>query len=339
MPEQLLGKAHALFGCLLNAFFCQFGEVGFHGVGAQGQAAVVGDLDVQARPGIEFQNQRAFVLVQHHVDADIAQAAQLIATGGQLHKAVPVGQLHAVHRIGGVRVFADDAVQPRAAQGQAGCQVDTHTDGALVQVGLAARLAGRQAQHGHYRVAHQHNNANVRYAFIADAFEDLVRRDAVLDQCPVTVPAQGIQAGEDAGNLMFDFFVADDLARHGAKAVFEAVSNHQDAIAARALCGLDHEVRAATDDVIEFLDFFLGGDHPVQLRHINAGGNGALFGDDLVIHNRVQAAFVVLEYVVRIAPIDAHDALGFQGLPGLPEAKHQESAFKNALKRTSSVRR
>src|SRR3546814_13090758 len=54
------------------------------------------------------------------VDADVAQPAQFMATGGQFHEAVPVGQLHAVHRVGGVGVFGDDVVQPGAAQGQAG---------------------------------------------------------------------------------------------------------------------------------------------------------------------------------------------------------------------------
>ena len=148
MPEQFLGKTHALFRGFGDAFGRQLFEVGFYRVSTQGQPAVVGNLDIQARTGVEFQDQRAFVLVQHHVDTDVTQAAQLVAPGGQCHEAVPVGQLHAVHRIGGVRVFADDAVQPRAAQGQAGRQVDTDTDSALVQVGLAARLTGGQAQHG-----------------------------------------------------------------------------------------------------------------------------------------------------------------------------------------------
>jgi hypothetical protein len=88
-------------------------------------------------------------------------------------------------------VFGDDVVQPGAAQGQAGGQVDADADGALVQVGLAAGLAGRQAQHGHHRVAHQHDDADVRHAFVADALEDLVRGHPVLDQRAVAVPAQG----------------------------------------------------------------------------------------------------------------------------------------------------
>ena len=91
VAEQLLGKAHALFRAFLHLLLGQFGDTRFHGMGAMGQAAVVGDLDVQAGAGVEFENQRALVYVQHHVDTDIAQATQLVATGGQLHKAVPVG--------------------------------------------------------------------------------------------------------------------------------------------------------------------------------------------------------------------------------------------------------
>ncbi|MNG07361.1 hypothetical protein D3C84_906560 [compost metagenome] len=154
------------------------------------------------------------------------------------------------------------------------------------------------------------------------------------------MPAEGVQAGQDAGNLMLDFLVADDLAGHRAIAALEAVGDHQNAVAASALGRFDHEVVAPANDLVEVVDFLFGGNHAIQLRHMNAGSDGALLGDDLVIDNRVQTALVVLQHVVRVAPIDAHDAPGFQGLPGLPEAEHQASAFfRKALKRTSSVRR
>ena len=247
--------------------------------------------------------------------------------------------MHAIHRVGGVGVLGDDVVQPGAAQGQAGGQVYTHADRALVQVGLAAGLAGGQAQHRHHRVAHQHDDADVRHAFIADALEDLVGHHAVLDQRAVAVAAEGVQAGEDAGNLVLDLLMADDFAGHRAIAPFKPVGHHQDAVTAGALGGLDHEVAAPADDLVELVDFLFGGDHPVHFRHVDAGRQGPFLGDDLVIHDGVQAALVVLEHVVGITPVNAHDPPRFQGLPGLPEAEHQESAFRNALKRTSSVRR
>ncbi len=140
--------------------------------------------------------------------------------------------------------------------------------------------------------------------------------------------------------MVLELFVADDLAGHRAIAPLEAVGDDNDAVAAGALRRLDHEIVAPADDLVELVDFLLGGDHAIQLRHMDAGGDGAFLGDDLVIDDRVQAALVVLEHVVRVTPIDAHDAPGFQGFPGLPEAEHQASAFfRKALKRTSSVRR
>ena len=51
VAEQLLGKAHALFRGLADALFLQIGQARFYGMGAMSQAAVVGDLDVQARGG------------------------------------------------------------------------------------------------------------------------------------------------------------------------------------------------------------------------------------------------------------------------------------------------
>src|SRR5690606_19088835 len=157
--------------------------------------------DVQAGAGVELQNQRAFLLVQHQVHADIAQPGQLVAGGGQAHEAVPVGQLHAVHRVGGVRVLADLVVQPGALEGDAGGQVDAHADRALVQVGLAAGLACGQAQHGHHRVAEQHYDADVGHPLIADALEDGVGLDPIFDQRPVPVTAQRVQPGDDVGQV------------------------------------------------------------------------------------------------------------------------------------------
>src|SRR5690606_21407459 len=138
------------------------------------------------------ENQRALPFVQHQVHADIAQPGQLVAGGGQAHEAIPVGQLHSGHFIGGVRVFADLVVQPGALQRDAGGQVHADADGALVQVGLAAGLPGRQAQHRHHRVAHQDDDANVRHTFIADAAEDRVGLYPVFDQRAVTVATQGV---------------------------------------------------------------------------------------------------------------------------------------------------
>ena len=37
---------------------------------------------------------------------------------------------------------------------------------------------------------------------------------------------------------MFDFIVTNDLARHCTKTIFETVGDHQNAVAARTLCGL-----------------------------------------------------------------------------------------------------
>ena len=191
-----------------------------------------------------------------------------------------------------------------------------------MQVGLAVGLAGWQTQHGHHRVAHQHDDADVRHAFVADALEDGVRGDAVLDQRTVAVTAERVETGEDAGNLLLQLLVADDLAGHRLETVFEAVGDDHDAVTAGALRRLDDEIGAPGDDLVELVDAFLGVDDAVQFRHIDAGLDGPLLGDDLVVDDRVQVPFVVLQHVVRVASVDAHDALGFKGLPRLDQAEH-----------------
>src|SRR5690606_17024357 len=158
--------------------------------------------------------------------------------------------------------------------------------------------------------------------FIADALEDRVRSHPVFDQRAVAVAAKGIQAGEDAGELVLDVLVADDLARDGLEAALELVGDHQNAVTTGTLRRLDHEVAAVADDLVELLDLLFRGDDAVQLRHMDAGGDGALLGDDLVVDYGVQVPLVVLQHVVRIAPVDPHDAFGVKGLPRLPQADH-----------------
>src|SRR5690606_6256585 len=159
-----------------------FGDVPLYRMAAVGQAGVVGNLDIQAGAGVELQNQRAFLLVEHQIHADITQPGQFVAGGGQAHETVPVRQLHAIDRVGGVGVLGDLVVQPGALEGDAGGQVYPNADGTLMQVGLAAGLPGRQTQHGHHGIAHQYDDADIRHALVADALEDRIGLDPVFDQ-------------------------------------------------------------------------------------------------------------------------------------------------------------
>ncbi|MCY1447856.1 hypothetical protein D9M71_644950 [compost metagenome] len=139
---------------------------------------------------------------------------------------------------------------------------------------------------------------------------------------------------------MLDFLVADDPPGDRLVAVLEAVGDDQDAVTAGALRRLDDEIAAPANDLVKLIDLFLGLDDAVHFRHMDAGRQCALLGDDLVVDDRVQAALVVLQHIVRVTSVDPHDAAGLQGFPRLDQAKHQESAFfRKALKRTSSVRR
>jgi len=161
-----------------------------------------------------------------------------------------------------------------------------------------------------------------RHPLVADALEDRVGCDAIFDQRAVAVAAEGIKAGEDVGDLMLDLVVAKHLPRHGLVATLEAVGDHQNAVTAGTLRRLDDEIVVVADDVLELLDIPLSLDHPVHFRHVDARLDGALLGDDLVVDDRIQMPLVVLEHVVRITPVDAHDAFGFKGLPRLDQAEH-----------------
>ncbi|MDT4873105.1 hypothetical protein FQZ97_1083320 [compost metagenome] len=118
---------------------------------------------------------------------------------------------------------------------------------------------------------------------------------------------------------MFDFLMADDLAGNRSIAILETVGDDQDTVTAGALGRLDHEVRPLANDLAQLVDALFGLDHAVHFRHVDAGGDGAFLGDDLVIDDRIQVALVVLQHIVRVASVDAHDAFGFKGLPGFPE--------------------
>ena len=89
-----LGHIHSSFFQLLHGF-----EIGQ-------QAAAVGNLDRESRPGIEFQQQGAPLPVENHVGPDIAQAGHLIAGGGQGEQCVPVGHFERMQVQPGIRMVA-----------------------------------------------------------------------------------------------------------------------------------------------------------------------------------------------------------------------------------------
>ncbi len=69
----------------------------------------------------------------------------------------------------GVRVLIDQPVVLHGCDTAAGADVDAHAHGALMQVGFAVGGPGCQAQHAHDRVAAEHDDADVRDAFVRHA--------------------------------------------------------------------------------------------------------------------------------------------------------------------------
>src|SRR5690606_13400206 len=100
-----------------------------------------------------------------------------------------------------VRVLRDDLRALHRRERDAGTHVDAGTDGTLVQVRLAVRLARGEAHHGHHGHAPVDDDANVRYALEGDVLERRVEVDARLDERLVGLAAQAEEPGQDVRHV------------------------------------------------------------------------------------------------------------------------------------------
>ena len=303
------------------------------------QAVIHGDLDIQARTGIQLQHHRTMLVVHHQIHPQIAQPGQVVATGRQLQAFLPVRHGQPGHRVGGIRVTFNFQVVPGAIQRNPGRQIQAHADGALVQVRLALGLPGGQAQHGRHRVTLEHDDADIRHTFEADPVEQFGGTHPVFDQCLVAMTAEGIDTGNDPGDMVLQLFGGNDASGSGAEIILEAIGNHHDAVTAGPLRGLDYEIPVLLHYPVQGADTLLGGDGAVHVRHTDSRIQRHLLGLNLVVHQRVQAALVITQDVIAIALINAHDATGAQGLAGFRPEHQRLSPSTMARNRNSSVRR
>ena len=116
---------------------------------------------------------------------------------------------------------------------------------------------------------------------------------------------------------MLQLFGGNDAPGGRAEIILEAVGNHHDAVTARTLSRLDDEIPMGFHHPVQGADALFGGNGAVQLRHPNARIQRHLLGLQLVVHQRIETAFVITENVITVALVDPHYATGTQGLAGL----------------------
>jgi len=286
------------------------------------QAVAVGDLDREAGPRVELEDQRALVLVEHDIDADVAQARQFVGARRDQQQLVPARDLQAHDRVLGVGMFLHRLVAEHAAAGDAAGDVDADPDRALVQVGLAVGQARGQADHAHHRVAQEHDDADVRHALVADVVEDRVELHAVLDQHVVGLAAEAEQSREHVRQVVVELVAVEEAAVGAAVLVAAAPGDDEDAVAARAVRRLDHELLAMGDLLVQLGDLVLLAHHGVQLGHRQAGRERQVLGDELVVDARIELARVVHQYEIGVALADAHQPLLAQAPGDAGQAEH-----------------
>ncbi len=154
------------------------------------QAAAVGDLDGEARTGVELQQHGAAELVQHHVGPDVAEARHLVAGGRQGQQGVPVGHLEIVQIEAGIRMVTQRIAKLHCPQRAAGAQAQTHPHGALVQVRLAVGGGGGEAHHGHHREALEDDHPGIGDPFKRVAVEHVIEVDEPFHQRHVRLATQ-----------------------------------------------------------------------------------------------------------------------------------------------------
>ena len=230
-----------------------------------------------------------------------------MAGRGQLQQRPPVGDLEPSDGGAGVRMEVDPAVVPDTPERPAAGKVDARADGALVQVGLAAGLARRQADHRHHRVAAVDDRADVRHPVVGDGREQRVEAHPILDHRLVGLAAQAVHAAQDVGDVVLQVSHRHHRPTHLAELFACPALDNDNPLAAAAVGGLDDEVRVAVQQLRQPADAVVGLDDAVERRHGNAGRQCQLLGHHLVVDPRIQVARIAGRDIGAIAPVDADD--------------------------------
>jgi hypothetical protein len=205
-------------------------------------------------------------------------------------------------------VLVDDAAVPDRAARASAADVDAGARRALVQVGLAVGLASGQAHHRHHRIALVDHGTDVRHALVGDLVEQRIEAHAVLDHGVIGLATEAVHAAEDVADVVLQPVQRDQAAAGFAEVVLVARLDDDDAFAAGAVRGLDHEIAVLAEQAVQRAGVVVGLDHAVERRHRNPGFDRELFGDQLVVHPRVEMARVAGRDVIAIAAIQPHDA-------------------------------
>jgi hypothetical protein len=130
----------------------------------------------------------------------------------------------------------------------------------------------------------------------------------------------------------------DQVAARLAKAVAEAAAHHQDAVAAAAVGRLDDEILARAQNPLQILALVLFRDHGVEFRHGDAARQRELLGQQLVVHQRIQAALVVGHDEIGVALVHAQHAEPAQAARGGEETHARGVPWKSRKRRNSDNR-
>ena len=183
-----------------------------------------------------------------------------------MSKSFHAGDFQAADRPAGVGMDRDGAVLADAAEGPPALQVDARGDRPLVQIRPAARLPRRQADHGHHRHAAIEHDADVGGAADGDRLEDRMADDPLLDDDPVGLPGQGIEAGEDRRQVIGHFGQRQSLVAGVVELAAVVPGDDHDAASLAAAGRLDDELLAMADQVEKFRHVAVPLDQGVGLR-------------------------------------------------------------------------
>ena len=154
----------------------------------------------------------------------------------------PVRHFDVRQRMAGVRMAIDRPVELHRGDAAAGCDVETDADRALVQVGLAVRFLRCESQHAHHRITLEHDQADVRHAFIADVLERRVAGHQRFDEGDIGASAERVQAADDVREMTLHIGQRELTAARFDEVVSVVTNDHQDAFAAAAARRFDRRI-------------------------------------------------------------------------------------------------
>jgi len=226
------------------------------------ETRLVGNLDLESRACIQFEEQRTSLLVDHQIHTQVVKAGHIDRLCCDDEHPLPVRHLYPRHGLMGVGVVSHNPGSMNASQGRPPRHIDSNTDRPAMKIGLPIGSLSRKANHTHRRHAAIGDNSYVRDAAIGHRIKDHIGVNKSFDEGPVLESLERIDSRQNVGDVVGEIPDRDDLAILLDKTSCRTLLDKHNTAPSGAPGRFDDEILVTTQHSLE------AGNIPMMLNHM-----------------------------------------------------------------------